>query len=341
MTTERAAGTDPDPEVVACMRRLGIVADCDTPVFEALTGGVSSQIWKVTAGERVLCLKRALPKLKVEADWFAPVERNAFEVAWYEIANGAVHGAAPRVLAHDATAMLFVMEFLPPDKFRLWKNDLHAGRTDLRQATLAGQRLGRIHAHAARSDAVRARFPRTDIFTAIRLEPYLEATADRHPDLREQLLELSHRTAATLPTVIHGDVSPKNIMLGDDGPVFLDAECASIGDPAFDLAFCLNHFLLKCLWTPHASDGFMASFHRITQSYLREVDWEDAAGLEGRAASLLPGLLLARVDGKSPVEYIVDDEHKSKVRRCARSLLVRSPVRLATVADAWTEELSR
>ncbi len=175
---------------------------------------------------------------------------------------------------------------------------------------------------------------------ALDLEPYLEATAAAHPDLRDVLFGLSRRTGATRLVMVHGDVSPKNILLGPDGPVFLDAECACIGDPAFDLAFCLNHMLLKCLWNPAAREGFHACFEAMVQAYLGEVAWEPAAAVERRTASLLPGLFLARVDGKSPVEYIRSDGDRDRVRRCARGLLVAPPSRLADVLAAWKTELN-
>ena len=236
--------------------------------------------------------------------------------------------------------MLFAMEYLDPGHYRLWKSELHAGRTNTGAAAGIDTRLGRIHAGSADNAEITASFPRSDIFAAIRLEPYLEATAERHPELAQALLHLSERTAANKRAMIHGDVSPKNLLLGPDGPVFLDAECACIGDPAFDLAFCLNHFLLKCLWTPPATDGFFACFEAMTEAYLAQVQWEPRADLEQRAASLLPGLLLARVDGKSPVEYIDAESNRERVRRCAGKLLRQPPARLAEVAAAWREELA-
>ena len=113
--------------------------------------------------------------------------------------------------------------------------------------------------------------------------------------------------------MIHGDVSPKNILVGPRGPVFLDAECACIGDPAFDLAFCLKHLLLKCLWVPAARVALLDSFHRMFEAYLSGVDWEAPAALEVRCAELLPALFLARVDGKSPVEYVTTEDDKERV----------------------------
>ncbi len=148
-------------------------------------------------------------------------------------------------------------------------------------------------------------------------------------------------TAATRLALVHGDVSPKNILCGPDRPVFLDAECAWWGDPAFDLAFCLSHLLLKCFWTPAATAGFLACYAALAEAYLAGVDWEPAASVEGRAARLLGGLLLARVDGKSPVEYITAGPDKDRVRRVARALLARPPARLDEVAAAWRGELER
>ena len=134
-------------------------------------------------------------------------------------------------------------------------------------------------------------------------------------------MALSRLTLATKLTLVHGDVSPKNILVGPDGPVFLDAECAWYGDPAFDLAFCLNHMLLKCLWTPRAAARFLDLFDVLARSYLAGVTWEPPAAMEARTAHLLPGLFLARVDGKSPVEYVTAEADKARIRRVAQKFL--------------------
>jgi aminoglycoside phosphotransferase (APT) family kinase protein len=151
------------------------------------------------------------------------------------------------------------------------------------------------------------------------------------------LIETTQRNKHAL---VHGDVSPKNILCGPNGPVFLDAECAWWGDPAFDLAFCLNHLMLKCLWVPAARRALLASFQAMTAAYLPLVGWEPAAALETRAAHLLPALFLARVDGKSPVEYITRDADRDKVRAVARRLLIDPPDRLADVVRAWEKEIA-
>ena len=145
--------------------------------------------------------------------------------------------------------------------------------------------------------------------------------------------------------LVHGDVSPKNILQrpGPQGatPVFLDAECAWYGDPAFDLAFCLNHLLLKCLWVPPATAGFLAAFEAFHAAYLAGVDWEPREALESRTAALLPGLLLARVDGKSPVEYLTTEPQRDTVRRAAIPLLQAPVQRLGALREHWHKELQR
>ena len=228
----------------------------------------------------------------------------------------------------------------------LWKN-IRFGKPSSATATrnlisppASAVALVAIHAATAADPAVAAEFPTGDIFRAIRLEPYLLATARAHPDRATALQNLVDATEKTRRALVHGDVSPKNILAGPHGPVFLDAECATWGDPAFDLAFCLNHLLLKCIWTPAAAKDFLACFDAMSDAYLAGVGWEPTADLEARAAHLLPGLLLARVDGKSPVEYITAEQDKNRVRWCARALLSDPVERLAAVRSAWADALA-
>ena len=157
----------------------------------------------------------------------------------------------------------------------------------------------------------------TTRFEAIRIEPYLRATGRAHPELAARFDELAHTTLTTKRALVHGDVSPKNILRGPAGPVFLDAECAWFGDPAFDLAFCLNHLLLKGAREGADRTHYNSAFSTLADAYLARVDWESADGLEARAAALLPALFLARVDGKSPVEYLTRESERATVRRCA------------------------
>jgi aminoglycoside phosphotransferase (APT) family kinase protein len=193
----------------------------------------------------------------------------------------------PRILAHDPAVGAFAMEYLEPADHPVWKAELRAGRADPAFAASVGRAIATIHARTAREPALAGRFGSDETFASLRLDPYLVAAGEAHPDLAGALAAVIGDTLANKRALVHGDVSPKNILVGPDGPVFLDAECAWYGDPAFDLAFCLNHLLLKCLWVPAAAPAFLAAFDALAASYLGLVDWEPPASVEARAARLM------------------------------------------------------
>ncbi|HSH43076.1 MAG TPA: hypothetical protein VK973_13200, partial [Arenicellales bacterium] len=141
----------------------GLIENAADVVFEDMSGGVSSEIWKVVAGGRVYCLKRALARLRVEAEWLASVERNRFEVRWYETAGRVAPGSAPRVHIHDDESMFFVMDYLDPGSHVLWKEKLRRGRAETGDADGVGRILARIHSATAGDPSVAGQFPRTDI----------------------------------------------------------------------------------------------------------------------------------------------------------------------------------
>jgi aminoglycoside phosphotransferase (APT) family kinase protein len=326
-------------DLIPILRRLGLVGAGEESRVTPLTGGVSSDILKVVTPQRVFAVKRALPKLKVAADWRAPIERNAYEVAWMETAGRIVPAAVPRILGHAPESGLFAMSYLDPASHPVWKAQLRDGHVDVDFAAEVGQRMAAIHAATAGDAAVAERFATDHIFHSIRLEPYLEATAARHPAIADRLMALSRETLATKKALVHGDVSPKNILAGPKGPVFLDAECAWYGDPAFDLAFCLNHLLLKGLWNRAAAPAFLGAFDALAAAHFAGVDWEPRAEVEARTARLLPALFLARVNGKSPVEYITEETDRALVRETALPLIAAPPRRLAAIRDAWAGRL--
>ncbi|QUD89695.1 phosphotransferase family protein [Phenylobacterium montanum] len=325
----------PDADLDAFARDAGLIRAGETPQWAALTGGVSSDIWRLDSGGRSYCLKRALARLKVKDDWTAPVERNLYEWRWFETVGGLFPSYAPRLVARDEARGVFAMDFLDPARHSLWKAELLAGRADVAFASEVGRALGRIHAATAGDAVLAANFQTDAFFFDLRLDAYLLAAGRRRPEVAERLAFLVERTAATRLALVHGDVSPKNIMIGPAGPVFLDAETAWWGDPAFDLAFCLNHLLLKQRVAPGATADLDASFDALASAYLAHVDWEPRAALEARAATLLPGLLLARVDGKSPVEYLPGEAERAPVRAVALGLLQKPVETLDGVRAAW------
>ena len=251
------------------------------------------------------------------------------------VAGEVVPDAVPAILGEDRAAGAFAMAWLPPEDYPVWKQQLAGGAIETATAVRIGDVLGRVHAATADRPDIAARFATDAIFHAIRLEPYLEATARAHPDLAPALMGLSRTTGSTRRVLVHGDFSPKNLLVGPRGPVVLDAECAWFGDPAFDLAFVLNHLLLKAAWRPQWSARYDAAFRALTAAYRAHVGWEPWPALDARVAALVPGLMLARVDGKSPVEYLTAESDLATVRSFARSRIAAPPATLAAIADAW------
>ena len=304
-------------------------------------GGVSSDIWRVELKQQTVCVKRALPQLKVAALWEAPVERNQYEWEWLRIAGKVEPTAVPSLIARDTESGCFVMEYLDRKNYPIWKNQLRDGLIDLETVRTIGQRLAAIHVATAGQADIRDRFPTDHIFHAIRIEPYLLTTATLHDDLAGAIGQIATNLAQTKQALVHGDISPKNILVGPSGPIFLDAECACYGDPVFDITFCLNHLMLKCIWTPHATAGFLQAFDVLSNSYLDGVVWDDRQAFEARAARTLPARFLARVDGKSPVDYITTEAHRDLIRHVSRKLLLSPVVTLRDVRMTWTEALER
>lgn len=310
------------------VRKLGLAVPEDVSAVQFLTGGVASDIVSVDVGGRRVCIKFALSKLRVADDWHAPVDRNGAEYAWLEFAGSAVPGAVPALYGRDAELNGFAMEFLQGDDIYNWKTELMQRRPRPDEAAKVGKVLGQIHAASTAPDFDPSQFQNHDSFYELRLDPYFAFSAQKHPQLRTVLHGLISRLQDVSTVLIHGDVSPKNILFKDGQPVFLDAECASMGDPGFDVAFCMSHLALNWFYHHDSADHFLLGLTELWDGYRPHVCWEDASDLERRICELLPALLLARVDGKSPVEYL-DEDNRDRVRRFATAALRDPPATLA------------
>ncbi len=309
---------------------LGIAPADAVEEVEGLTGGVASDIARVRVRGRDFCVKFALPKLKVAEDWHAPVHRNAAEYAWLQVASRIAPEGSVKLFGRCEAAHGFAMEYLGGDDVFLWKSSLLQGLVPAGAAARVGDLIGRIHASSARPDFDTALFQNRDDFRALRIEPYLTFTAGRHPDLAEPLNALADHLYETCTVLVHGDVSPKNVLFRSGHPVILDAECATMGSPEFDPAFCLNHVVLKAIHLPECRTLLLDEARALWSAYSAHVDFEAVDDLEVRTAALLPALMLARIDGKSPVEYL--GEHTREiVRQVARPLIAEPAPNIETV----------
>jgi 5-methylthioribose kinase len=302
---------------------VGLAEDAARLRFAQLEGGVSSDIWRVDGAASVVCVKRARPRLAVAATWEVPVERNHYEAEFLRVVSEEVPGFAPELLAEDEAQGLIVLPFLDPGTWRMWKTQLLAGEVDLAVAHTAGTHLGRLARATRGRPDLAERFATLSLFVDLRLDPYLMECARRHPDLAAPLTALVDATSGRREALVHGDVSPKNMLVTAGAEcLILDAECAWYGDPAFDLAFLVNHLCLKSVHVRNAAGSLAEAIGRLLVARA-EADATDAAPeVERRAARLLPGLMLARLDGKSPVEYLTDDEDRAHIRETARRFLL-------------------
>ncbi len=304
-----------------------------------LTGGVSSEIWLVTDGSERFVVKRALPKLNVRDDWFADPARNGVEHDCLAYLGRIAPGSVPRILFQDAEAGLFGMEFLD-ERFANWKAGLLRGAVREEDAARAAQLMATIH-DASWSDAeVRARFQTWENFFALRVEAYLLTTGLRHPKLRNSFEEEAERLGRTSLALVHGDFSPKNILISPERLVLLDCEAAWFGDPAFDAAFLVNHLFLKALHLPVCGEDYLRLVSVFWTEYRRGLADRFDSNLSSRIGRLLLMLMLARIDGKSPVEYIVEERQKESVRGFVGKMLPAGVFALEEIGGAWRRWLT-
>ena len=326
---------DLDTRARALIADLGLPADRITAVTP-LGGGVSSDIARVTLGADSYCVKFALARLRVAQEWTAPVHRSRAEYAWLQRAAVIAPGLAPRPIGYSTRHEGLLMEDVSGPGVYLWKTALLSGASTGAEAAAVARGLARLHAAGAEPGFDRTPFHNAADFAALRTDAYLRATATRHADLAPRLTALAQALDVCTTTLVHGDVSPKNILIRDGAPVILDAETATMGDAAFDLAFCLNHLAIKARHLPHNRAPLLAAMGDFWAAYAAGVTWEDAGALQARVAALQPALMLARIDGKSPVEYL-SDATRAEVRALARGLVADPPETMSALVARLDE----
>jgi len=308
-------------DVLALLSRHGL-CDAGKVRLTPLTGGVSSDVVLADDGVRRLVVKRALPELTVGDGWYADVSRALTEARFAQVLNELAPGACPRVLAIDETSRSFVMECAPQGS-RTWKDPLLDQVVDVDVARRVGGLFGKLHARSATRPDLADEFADTSHFTALRIDPYLRVIQQRHPDLASSVQTTVDLLGQPGRCLVHGDASPKNVLNAPDGSVLvIDHEVAHWGNPAFDIAFLINHLCLKAFARPAAASEYVMAAREVLSAYAAHSGTVGAA--DDEICTIVPALMLARVDGKSPVEYF-DDNLRAAVRHLARHLLYTSP----------------
>lgn len=278
---------------------------------EPLPGGVSSHVWLVRSDPELYVLKQPLARLATEVEWRSGLGRSEREVACLNYLGGVLPGQVPRVVAHDAAVHAVLMTSAPEEALS-WKDVLLSGTYHPREAKLAGAMLRSIHRESRSAEAtVRPAFDDVTYFEELRIEPFHRFLIDRYPGLKPEIGRLIDRLLDGRTCLTHGDFSPKNILVTEDRMILLDYEVAHWGNPVFDVAYCIGHLMLKG-W----AFGRQFEAADLIGAFL------DAYGLE--TDPLLPHLglmLLARLDGKSPVDYVTDDILRARIRSVAQSWL--------------------
>lgn len=271
-------------------------------------------------------IKQALEKLRVKADWFsdpARVHREAAGLRWLEQLTPP--GSVPGFVFEDQEHHLLAMQAVP-QPHENWKTALLAGHVEVDHCRQFGTLLGTIHRRAfERREEIRATFSDRTFFESLRLEPYYSYTATQVPSAAEFLRKLLADTLERSLTLVHGDYSPKNILVHQGRLVLLDHEVIHWGDPAFDLGFGLTHLLSKALHIPSHRQEFSSAARTVWQNYFMAAStgsWQ--TGLEPFVVRHTLGCLLARVSGRSPLEYLEASE-RSVQQRIVVALMKNPP----------------
>jgi len=273
-----------------------------TAVPASFDRGVASDIGIVDGPDGPYVLKRALARLRVTAEWLSDPARSLVEAAALRAMAGIIgQEAVPRVLWTDPGRHEFAMELVPP-RLRNWKQDLLADRIDLATAYRAGRLLGHLHAGSAERPGLRDEFGNTQFFEEPRVRPYFGRVAERNPNLARYIKAVVAGMAERRGALVHGDFSPKNILADGADVVLLDCEVAHWGDPRFDLAFCLTHLTLKSLRRGAPAAALAAAGLELVRGY-RETG---PAIVDAALVQILGCLMLARLEGDSPVDYLAD-----------------------------------
>jgi Phosphotransferase enzyme family len=318
--------------VAAYLRERGVVPTGVEPDAEELGWGISNVVLKVSWPGNCVVVKQSLAELRVGDEW--PFDRSRIvgeRDCMEELGRLLPDGSVPRVRFSDDESFVLAMSCAPPGGV-LWKEALLEGRIEPRAGWMAGALLARIHREAATDPGARERFADQTPLVQGRIDPYHLTAAERHPDLAPIVHREVERLLSTQLTLVLGDYCPKNTFVYPDHVFVLDFEVAHWGDPAFDVAFCLCHLVLKAARFPDRGSAYLRVARSFRDAYRRDNAF-DLDRLEAAAARELGCLLLARIDGKSKVEYLSDEPTKDFVRELAREILLGDEGRLSPILD--------
>lgn len=335
----RDVDIEQETSLVAYLRGGGWIRRGERVCVRVLHGGVSNKTVLVERDGEGWVLKQALAKLRVPVDWFSDpmrIHREASALRWLQ--RLAPQGGVPRLVFEDPVHHILCMEAVP-EPHENWKEKLLSGRVEPAEVKQFALLLSAIHTRSAEQlDALRPDFGGREFFETLRIEPYYLYAAEREPAAASFFQRLVNETRAVAATLVHGDFSPKNVLIHQGRMKLLDFEVAHIGDPAFDLGFSLAHLLSKAHHLVEVRSEFLASATAYWDAYWEVVgEAPFAEDLEERAVRHACGCLLARVRGRSQLEYLSDGEKERQAVAVVR--LLPGPSTVAGLRDAFAAEL--
>jgi len=290
----------------------------DNPEVEILTGGVSNVVLAITTSNQKMVLKQALAELAVSEKWVADQRRAIVEADAIELFNQISPKQVPKLLFLDPDRFILVLERVALGS-TVWKSDLLAGVINPDIGAKLGHTLASWHNYGQQNPSTKDKFMEDSLFDQLRIDPFYRFVADKNPSLQVWIRKLINELEGDKTTIVHGDFSPKNIMISMSDEVFiLDFEVTHVGNPVFDISFLIAHLLCKFF---HAPDALQANLLAKTANAFKkeyEVLREISPSFTHHAALIA----LARVEGKSPVNYLTPSQ-QHKLQKHTKSLLAR------------------
>jgi len=316
----------------------GVINKEDGYSIKYLNGGVSCTVSFVYAGEKPLIIKQGLSQLKVKETWLCDPNRMNIEQESNRIYHKLVPDCAPEVYFYDGENYIYGRQAVP-ESCRMWKADLLDGLLDYKAAAKCIRALVTVHNHCARDGKVAKDFENKNIFYDLRVSPYIEFILKKHLQLEAFARPIIRSLMDSKITLVHGDFSPKNIMIDGREVSILDYEVAHYGHPSFDLAFFSNHFILKSVKNKQWAESYLNMLEYMLGIYFGEMNYMDADELDASFTKLLSLLMIARVDGKSPAEYITEESDKQLIRDCAFSMIDKGTLHYRDAAAVVLESI--
>lgn len=312
----------------------------------ALAWGVSNVVLRVEPQEGPhFVIKQSREQLRTKTDWFSRIDRIFREIEAMRVLDRILpDGVVPRILFEDRENYLFAMEAVPADHV-VWKAELLAGTADTAIARTAADYLAIIHTQTCNDVSLRGQMADGEVFDQLRIDPFYRHVATKHPQATQTIEHLIDEMQATRICLVHADFSPKNILVirsdatSDPGLALVDFETAHFGDPAFDLGFFFSHLLLKSVLHADKLDDYLALARVFHQRYFGAIDQFSSTGaisrteLDHRAVGHTAVCMLARIDGKSTIDYLPNPADQQLVRAFCLSSLADLPAGLISLFD--------